>query len=479
MNEFVTRYWPWIAIALDVFVATLAASHAVLNKRDPRGALGWVIVIWLAPFAGSLLYFWLGINHIARKAHRLRPPDQLPDGSETDTQQPESDCQNQCGRLQPLARLVQRMTQQPLTGGNSVSCLRDGETAYSAMLSAIESAQHSVSLCVYIFEVGRAARAFADALIRAAERGIAVRVLIDDLGAGFVWQSGLRLFKNSPVKVARFLPTLTPWHFHYSNLRNHRKILVVDGAVGFTGGMNITDVNYRDADDETRAIDVHFELRGPVVHQLQDNFGIDWSFTTGEPIEGAPWYGPVERDGDVLARVISDGPDEDLDRLHSAIQGAISSAASRILVATPYFIPDYALISALNTAALRGVEVDIVVPSKTDVRLAQWAGMTVLPQLLDSGCRIWLSRPPFDHSKLMVVDGEWSLIGSANWDPRSLRLNFELNVECYNATLAGELTDIITSRMDGATRVTQEWLRQRPLLMRLRDGITRLGSSFL
>ena len=480
MEEFLSRFWPWIAVGLDIVIATVTASHAVLHKRDSRSALCWVIVIWLAPFAGSLLYVCLGVNYIARRAHRLRPTNPSPDQRDREaSRQFESDCESRCGSLQPLAGLVRRMTQLPLTGGNAVKCLADGETAYSAMLAAISSAQQSVSLCVYTFEIGRAARAFADVLIKAAQRGVAVRVLIDDLGSGFVWRSGLVLFKGSPVEVARFLPTLTPWHFRYSNLRNHRKILVVDGSVGFTGGMNITDLNYRDTAELTRARDVHFELRGPVVHQLQDSFRVDWKFTTGESIEGDLWYGPVEQNGAVLARVVSHGPDEDLDRLHSVIHGAISCAAKRILVVSPYFIPDYALISALNSASLRGVQVDIVVPSKVDVRLVQWASTTVFPQLIESGCRIWLSQPPFDHSKLMVVDGEWSLIGSANWDARSLRLNFELNVECYNTALASELTDIVTTRLEGATRVTFEWVHDRPLLARLRDGITRLASPFL
>lgn len=482
MDIFLQQFWPWIIAGLDLLLATVTSSHAVLRKRDSRAAAGWVGLIWLTPFAGSMLYIWLGINRIERKAHRLRPAELADEirRRAADHGQTELECELHCGHLQSLAGLVGRMTGQPLCSDNQVTCLPGGgDAAYAAMLAAIDNATTSISLCVYIFANDRAGRVFAESLIRATKRGVNVRVLVDDVGSGYSWRSGTDLFENSSVTVARFLPTLTPWRFQYSNLRNHRKVLIVDGSIGFTGGMNICEVNYRDIPEEQRAQDVHFELHGAVVHQLQDAFVLDWSFTTGERLSGGLWYGPIESNGSVLARVISDGPDEDLDRLQSVILGAISCAKSHIVVVMAYFVPDHALISALNMAAWKGVQVDIVLPSQVDVRLVRWASTAVLPHLLGSGCRIWLSEPPFDHSKLAVIDDTWSLIGSANWDQRSLRLNFELNVECYDAALAGQLTGIAESRMATATRVTTEWLQQQSLAVRLRNGLASLAAPFL
>lgn len=248
MDTFLQQFWPWMIAGLDLLMATVTTSHAVLHKRDSRAAAGWVGLIWLAPFAGSMLYIWLGINRIERKAHRLRPAELADEISRraADRGQTESECELHCGHLQSLAELVGRMTGQPLCSGNQVTCLPDGDAAYSAMLAAIDNATTSISLCVYIFANDRAGRVFAESLIRASNRSVIVRVLVDDVGSGYSWRSGTDLFEDSSVTVARLLPTLTPWRFQYSNLRNHRKVLVVDGEIGFTGGMNICEVNFRD-----------------------------------------------------------------------------------------------------------------------------------------------------------------------------------------------------------------------------------------
>ncbi|MDA1015600.1 MAG: cardiolipin synthase [Planctomycetota bacterium] len=480
MIEFLSQFWHWVVVAVDIFVAAVASGHVVLNKRDSRAACGWLGVIWLAPIVGTTLYLWLGINRIQRRAYRLRSRRVAPrtPNSTSTADWDGTASPSPCGHLLPLVHLVQRITDQPLFDRNLVKPLINGDEAFPAMLAAIETATSSITLCTYIFDNDRAGREFADALKRAADRGVEVRVLVDAVGSRYSWPSGTRLLAGSRVDVAKFLPTLTPWRFRYSNLRNHRKVLVIDGAIGFTGGMNIREGNYQDAGPQSIR-DIHFQLEGRVVQQFQEAFALDWSFTTGELLEEDRWYQAQDSSGDVLARVISDGPDEDLDRLQYVIQGAITCAKSRITIVTPYFIPDYALISTLNMAALRGLVVEIVLPSQSNQRLVQWASMTILPQLLESGCRIWLSPPPFDHSKLMIVDGLWSLIGSANWDQRSLRLNFELDVECYDTDLASRLQSIADARIASSVRVTSDWLSSRGMLRRLRNGLARLASPYL
>lgn len=216
-----------------------------------------------------------------------------------------------------------------------------------------------------------------------------------------------------------------------------------------------------------------------MVAQLQSVFADDWAFCTGELLQGQPWFPTIEPEGPVLARGIPDGPDDDFETLRLTLLGAIACARSSVLVVTPYFLPDASLIAALNVAALRGVKVDIVLPAESDLAMVKWASTALLWQVLERGCRVWHSPPPFDHTKLMLVDEFWTLLGSANWDPRSLRLNFEFNVECYDRELATSLTVLVRSKIQQSRRLSLADMSGRSLPIRLRDGVARLFSPYL
>jgi cardiolipin synthase len=224
---------------------------------------------------------------------------------------------------------------------------------------------------------------------------------------------------------------------------------------------------------------LHFRVEGPVVTQLQEAFVTDWTFTTGEALDGEAWFPELPERGNVVARVITDGPDADFEKLRWTLLAALAEAQTSVQIVTPYFLPDPALVSALNLAALRGVRVDIVLPAKSNLPFVHWASRAMWWQLLERGCRIWLTPPPFDHSKLMIVDGHWVLLGSANWDARSLRLNFELNVECYGREFAREMTAMVEKKLAGAREVTLAQVDARPLPARLRDAAARLFSPYL
>ena len=351
----------------------------------------------------------------------------------------------------------------------------------AAMLAAIESAQRSISLVSYIFDNDASGKQFADALGRAAKRGVAVRVLVDAAGARYSWPPITHRLNRAGVRCAKFLPAslLTPWRVATINLRNHRKILVVDGQSAFTGGMNIRSGNVLAGHPRSPVQDLHFRIEGPVVAQLQEAFVNDWAFTTGETVDGEAWFPRLRGDGSVTARVITDGPDADLEKARWTLLAALAEAQTSAQILTPYFLPDSALVTALNLAALRGVRVDILLPSKNNLFFVQWASRAMWWQLLQRGCHVWLTLPPFDHSKLMVVDGHWVLLGSANWDARSLRLNFELNVECYGRELARDLATVIQEKLHGAHEVTLAEVDARTIPGRLRDATARLLSPLL
>jgi cardiolipin synthase len=371
------------------------------------------------------------------------------------------------------------LTKRPLLCGNRIDPLVGSNEAYPAMLEAIESAQFSISLGTYIFNNDDTGRKFVAALGAAVERGVEVRVLIDAIGLRYTWPSILAPLKKAGVPVARFLPALVPIWFPYSNLRNHRKILVVDGRTGFTGGMNIRQSTATDSQGEPSIQDLHFRLTGPVVRHLQQVFADDWEFTTRKSLDGDTWFPALEPQGPILARGISDGPDEDLDKLRLTLLGAIACAQSSVQIVTPYFLPDSALITSLNVASMRGVQVDILLPAVNNLTAVQWASTALWWQLLEYGCRIWLTPPPFEHTKLMLVDRHWSLVGSGNWDPRSLRLNFEFNVECYDQQLAARLGALVDDKLARSRSVTLADVDGRKLPIKLRDGVARLFSPYL
>ncbi len=478
MTSLLSTWWPLAIAALELVVA----AHAVMNKREVRSAAAWAALVILLPGVGVLLYLVLGINRVQRAGDRLRSGMQRYERGGP----PAISADDLAARLAEehrhlvaVARTSERTTRWPLLPGNRLEILRDGDQAYPAMLRAIAEAQRSIALGSYIFDNDAVGKRFVAALGQAKARGVELRVLVDDAGARYSFPSIDRALRAAGVPCARFLRVLTPWSATFANLRNHRKILVVDGEVAFTGGMNLRGecVLADSPRDPTR--DLHFRVEGPVVAALMDVFAEDWAFTTGEELRGEPWLPRPIICGETMARVISDGPDLDLHTLRTVLHGVLSSARHSVRILTPYFLPDEPLIAALNAAALRGVEVDVMIPARTNFRFLDWAVRGELWKLLPHGCRIWLTPPPFDHSKAMTVDGGWALLGSSNWDPRSLRLNFELCVECYDPAFTALLDEVLLGRRAQAERFTAEDFAALSRAARLRNATARLLSPYL
>jgi cardiolipin synthase len=472
--------------AIHVLLAAGVSAHVVLTKDDVRAAIGWTGLVWLTPIFGSALYLVFGINRINRQPGPMRSGPPL-DPADRAALMRGTSAEPAPGELsavsspatRAIARIAGTVTRLPLEGGCSIEPLVNGDEAYPAMLAAINEAKRTVAMATYIFDRGTAGTQFVDALARAAKRGVAVRVLIDGVGARYSHPPIVDELKRRGVPVARFLPSLSPFPHPYVNLRNHRKMMIVDGTIGFCGGMNVRDACLLALGRPDATQDMHFRVRGPVVRQIMRAFAFDWEFASHEHLPESTWESESAAAGDVTARTIPDGPDTDFQTLLMVILGATAAATRSIRLSTPYFLPDPPLIDALRVAALRGVRVDIVLPEHGNLRMVQWAMTSQLPQVLAWGCRVYLSAPPFDHSKLLIVDDEWSLIGSANLDPRSLRLNFELNVECYSRPLAARLSSILDNKIATGRPLTIEDLERRSLPRRLRDGAAWLAQPYL
>jgi cardiolipin synthase A/B len=473
-----SQFWPHLAAGFDFLAALFASIHTLLHKRDVRSATLWLGLIWFLPLFGPILYLTLGVNRIRRRALSLGVHKTFSRSIPENLGEPQPAGEE---HLKMLARVVSRVVGQPLTAGNKIQPLVNGDEAFPAMLSAIESAKESITLCTYIFDNDESGKKFVEALKRAVERGVTVRVLIDAAGTRYSWPPITHKLRHAKIPSAKFLPAslFTPWRAATINLRDHRKILVVDGQTAFTGGMNIRQGNVLAARPKSPVQDLHFRVEGPLVPQLQEAFANDWAFTTGEILDGKPWFSELSDGGNVIARAILDGPDADFDKLRLTLLAALVEAQTSVQILTPYFLPDNALVTALNLAALRGVRVNIILPAKNNLPFVHWASRAMWWQVLERGCHVWLTPPPFDHSKLMIVDGHWVLIGSANWDARSLRLNFELNVECYGRDFANEMAKVIEKKLSAAHEVTLSEVDGRSLPTKLRDAIARLFSPYL
>ncbi|MBV2145049.1 cardiolipin synthase [Falsochrobactrum sp. TDYN1] len=486
MFDIALHYWPHILAALSITLGAIAAIHATMTKEEVRTALGWVGVIVLSPIVGAFVYAIAGVNRIRRSTLTHQRANianiALYHLSHFDTTNDlvRAAFGRQFGAMKILGDAVSRYD---FTSGNNIQMLESGDEAYAAMLAGIGGAERSIVLETYIFDRDAIGEQFVDALSAAVRRGVEVRVLVDAVGARYSIPSIVKLLREKGVPVDVFNGNIIiGLRLPYANLRTHRKILIVDGKFAFTGGMNIRAGFAREVAGDGVALDTHFRLEGPAVADLFHIASEDWRFATGELLTGDAWSIAPPKDPPgtgTLVRVVGSGPDKNVETNHRMLMGAFSVAEQHILIMTPYLLPDRELISALVTAARRGVSVDIVVPGLNNLKLVDRAMRAQFDQLLKDGCRIWRAEGAFNHSKLITIDGAWSYVGSSNLDPRSLRLNFEVDLEILDHEIAREVEERIGNAIETSREVHLGHLKRRPFLERLIDRIIWLGSPYL
>ena len=472
----------WILIPIHIILGSICAVHALLYKRDSVAAFGWIAVSLGYPFIGPLLYYLFGINRTSRQA-RHQQSLLVHDYPEVEKTVNKKQIHNSSHLIEKsfrgLAHLGHELSERSIEAENNITILQNGEQAYPAMLAAIREAKHYILFATYIFETNTIGMEFINALVEAHQRQVQIKVIIDGLGEFYSWPRAQKILKKHGINVVNFdPPTLFPFNISM-NLRNHRKMLIVDGECVFAGGMNIGDRHLAEnLKNRARVVDTHFKIQGPIVTQCEEIFAEDWYFITKEtlilPIIN---FAPIK--GNCLGRAIEDGPNEYLGKLSTMLVNAVSIAQNTIWIMTPYFLPSNELTNALQAAALRGVEVNILLPKKNNLHFVKWAMVHIFPRLLSYGVNIFYQPSPFVHSKLFIVDGYYSLIGSANLDPRSLRLNFELAIEIYNTEFAEQLIKHCEVCLQQSSRITTEKLEDLSLAQKIRNGIFWLFSPYL
>lgn len=475
MSWFEFHLWP-VFLKLTAFVgAMLALGHLFLRHRDYRSAAFWTALVVFAPLIGPGLYLFLGINILRRRGKQYRS------GTYEPWRDPVPDhplpFQVECAESrehQQFAKTLDRLSRFSFTVGNKVVSLHSGDECMPRMLETIRWARHSITLTSYIFEAIGIGAEFVEELAKAAKRGVQVRVMVDDAGTRYSRPPVIDALRKAGVNARRFMPNRMVLRLITMNLRNHRKIMVVDGAIAFTGGMNIREGNMLSRTPAHPVHDLHFEVCGPIVAQIQRVFAEDWEFCTGEALEGPLWFPDLSPCGTTSAIGIVDGPDEDMEVMPAAFFAALNAAREEVQIMTPYFLPTPILVAALRLCAIRGVKVTILTPQENNIPFVAWAAQTLYPELLAVGCRIFESPPPFDHAKFFLIDGVWSFLGSTNWDPRSLRLNFEFNLACHDAELGKRLQAEMAAKVAASREVTPAMLDSAPVLHRMRNGFARL-----
>jgi cardiolipin synthase A/B len=459
---------------LWLMMGLLAAGHILLNKRDPKAAFGWIALCIILPVAGPLIYVLFGINRInqrARRDYQIKVPrDDLytinePDGS----------------NFRPLSSIGENLTRKGLCDCTELRLLENGEQLYPAMIECINNARSRVLLASYIFDHNSSGLKIAEALAAAVKRGVEVKVIIDGMGEFMTMPRIGHHLKKLGIPFCRFNPiTLFPPALNI-NMRNHRKLLIIDGEWAFTGGQNIGDRHLATRDkDPNRVLDLHFRLKGKIVDELEWAFWKDWAYCEEKhEVPGFHGSNTLQTHSDIWTRLILDGPNKDIDKLNYLMVGVISAAQQQILIMTPYFLPMSDMVGVLIAAHLRGVRVGILVPGHNNIKPVHWAMHNSIRQLLEAGLDIRMQPAPFVHSKLLLIDNQYSLIGSANIDQRSLRLNYELGVEIFSDQVNASLCAYFRERESKCTPLTLEQINQRSIPVKLRDSIAWLFSPYL
>lgn len=439
---------PWVGLVWLVYVLLLAA-WIVRQRREPVATVAWLLALAWLPVVGWAVYWWLGPQRIdRRKLKRLRARLALAEARLPPCGDPSEEGQE---------RLIEAATGYAPTRATAIELLTGGERTFDALFAAIGEAKESVHLEYYIYEPDSVGTRLRDLLAERARAGVQVRLLIDGLGSRKCSPRFLRPLRDAGAEVAWFHP-LKLGHVLWRptlNLRTHRKIAVIDGRTGFTGGVNISDTQSERA-SSAAFHDLHLRLEGEVVRALQLAFAEDWHYATGAKL-GEAMHWPALPIGDVRCQLVPSGPDNPLAPIHRVHVEALHNAKRRVWLMTPYFVPDAAVLLALTSAALSGLDVRLLLPRRNDSRLVRAAARSFYPELLHAGVRVFEFQPRMLHGKALLVDDEIALIGSANVDPRSFWLNFELSVLARDARVAAKLAARIAEDLAQSKEVPRGW----------------------
>ncbi|NOZ87665.1 MAG: cardiolipin synthase [Deltaproteobacteria bacterium] len=462
----------------------LAVVWILLEKKRPTSTLAWILVLVFIPFFGMLLYLLIG-RHRAKKEVRLRAASfaqlapTLSEAAAFDKGLAPFLPGPGDGRYLPVVELSRNIGYAPITHGNKVEIFLDGVAKHQALFNAVRNAQRFVHLEYYIFQPDDTGMQLMDILKDKARHGIEVRLLVDGVGSYALCQDYLEELEEAGVETGIFHPLPVAIWKNRINYRNHRKIAVIDGRTGFLGGMNIGDEYMAGKSGELPWRDTHLSVKGPAVWGLQRIFSEDWHLATGKVLAHADYFPRPMEMGSDLVQIMASGPDMNWSAIHYLYFTAISTAEKNVRITTPYFVPDEPLLLALRTSSLRGIDVEILVPGKTDLPLVTFAGRSYYEDLLDVGVKIHEYQPRVLHAKVLTVDQRFAGLGSANMDIRSFQLNYEVGAFVHSKERAGQLDKQFEKDLLESKEVNLDAWNNRGFSRKLIESSARLLSPLL
>ncbi len=477
------HYLPHITtvfLVVDAIVFVTFIPWILMTKRSATAAVAWCLVVVLMPLLGALLFWVFGYSHVSRPLRRVQrqrsafrarhPPLQQEAARGEDEDIP---------TWADLGEVACKVQAFPVSAGNAVRLYHDTTPAFDALLAAVAAATHHVHLEFYILRNDATAARLIDQLAQRARAGVQVRLLYDAMGSVNLKSRTLRPLLRAGGQATAFLP-LNPWRSRIQvNLRNHRKLAVIDGRTAFTGGMNIGDEYLGLCADVGYWRDSFLKLEGPAVAGLQRVFAEDWDFACQEALNGDAYFPDLADAGDAVVQVVESGPDQEVKTIREIYFAAILNARERLWLATPYFVPDSGLLDALRHACYRGVDVRLLTVLQPDHAITWYAGRYYYPGLLDAGAEIYQYKRGMMHAKLLMADGRWGIVGSANLDNRSMHLSFEAGCVLHTPSLVAELEEQFCRDLLDAVRLDPDAFAARSSTARLTENACRLLSPLL
>ncbi len=468
----------------------LTTIFTVLHEsRDPVKALSWIAVVVLLPVLGLVFFGFFGQNFRKQKIFNRKEIKDLHQFEVLGYQQVraiDNSSHAEVTANRQIITLLLNNNKALLTTNNRLTVLNDGRETFDSLLEALRGARRFIHLQYYIFEDDRIGGQVAELLMAKALQGVEVRFLYDDVGSWDLGHRFLRRLRKAGVEVHCFMPVAFPWLSSKINYRNHRKIVVIDGTVGFTGGLNVADRYIDGLKRYGPWRDTHLRIEGWAVNMLQLTFLTDWYFATKQTrnkqrlLDTDKYLVAEDRDyGDTAVQIVTSGPDSDWATIKQAFFAAINKARDHIYISTPYFMPGEALLTALKVAALSGVDVRIMLPSRSDSKIVYWASRSFVTELLEAKIKVYLYNHGFNHSKIITIDNYFSSIGTANMDNRSFEDNFEVTAMIYDRQVTAGIEARFLADLDRCGKLSLKRWAKRPRVERFKEAVARLFSPLL
>ncbi len=470
-----------IVSILWVLTALFTIIVIILENRDPVKTLSWILVVLLIPGLGIVLYIMFGQYYRKQKIFsrkELKDLERIKILSQKQINDLNGLMEGQNDNIRSKSNIMMLLLNNSkalLTEYNAVKILAGGEETFDSIIEAIEGATDHIHMEFYKWESDKIGERFREVLIKKASEGVTIRLIYDDVGSWKIGIDYIKSLKKAGIEVYAFMPVQFPFFTSKANYRNHRKIVVIDGKIGFVGGINIADKYLYGTKKLGMWRDTHLRIEGEAVHSLQTIFSVDWYFVSKVIIGSHSRYFPqLDKKDQNLIQITACGPDSDWASIMQSYFVAISSAKKSVYISTPYFSPNESVRTALHALALSGVEVKIMLPSKSDSTVSYWNSFSYIGRMLEAGIEVYLYERGFNHSKVLMVDEVFSSVGTANFDNRSFDLNFEVNALIYNEEVTMELTRLFEKDLKDCQQVLISQWKKRPLTQKIKESLSRM-----